>query len=120
LTVLSPSPRCRAKGLFAGLLVVAAVGTFGSFGNANANLLGSVLGAPMPGSQGGDAQAGDGFDRLSPGQQARSMSSLVNAGLVHPQPVNANNEGDKSIVNPRLSTIVWGLAANMSQSTGSN
>ena len=44
---------------------------------ANANLLGSVLGAPMPGSQGGDAQAGDGFDRLSPGQQARSMSSTL-------------------------------------------
>src|SRR5207247_6651747 len=61
-----------------------------------------------------------GFGSLSPGRQARSMASLVYAGLLHPQPLNFKDEGDKSIQNPYLSTITWGPVVNMSQSPGSN
>src|SRR5438552_18669729 len=109
----------------AALLAVLAVGTFGRA--SSADVLGYLAAPPAPGSQGTNTnanaqnpQAADGFTSLSVGQQARSMSSLVNGGLVHPQPVNAKDEGDKSIQNPQLSTIVWGAPANMSQSTGSN
>src|SRR5438128_2526601 len=103
----------------AALLAVLAVGTFGRA--SSADVLGYLAAPPAPGSQGqstdgtganADAQAADGFNSLSVGQQARSMSSLVNGGLVHPQPVNAKDEGDKSIQNPQLSTIVWGAPAN--------
>src|SRR4051794_27331811 len=115
----------------AALLAVLALGTFGSA--TSANVLGYLSAPPPAGSQGQgttsqgakgqapnyeNAQAADGFSNLSPGQQARSMSSLVNSGLVHPQPVGAKDEGDKSIVNPHLSTITWGAPANMSQATG--
>src|SRR5437764_10933833 len=84
----------------AALLAVLAVGTFGRA--SSADVLGYLAAPLAPASQGtgananADAQAADGFNSLSVGQQARSMSSLVNAGLVHPQPVNAKNEGDQS------------------------
>src|SRR3954462_304766 len=102
----------------AALLAVVAAGTFGS--PTSANVLGRLAGAPAAGGPGQDAQARDGVDHLSPGQKARSMSSLVRAGLVHPQPLNIKDQGDGSISNVRLSTINWGTAINMSQSNGSN
>ena len=51
--------------------------------STNANEMG-VTGqtAVLGGARAQDPQAGDGFNTLSPGQQARSMSSLVNAALV--------------------------------------
>src|SRR5438309_345205 len=69
--------------------------------------------AVLGGGQAQDPQVADGFNTLTPGQQARSMSSLVSAGLVHPQALNLKDQGGKSISNLKLplTTIIWGLAA---------
>src|SRR4029079_15488365 len=55
-----------------------------------------------------DAQARDGYDQLPLGQQARSMSSLVSAGLAHPQPITPIGKAiPRHYPHPNV-PIVWG------------
>src|SRR3954462_12322937 len=63
---------------------------------------------------------GDGFDRLPPGLKARSMSSLVGMGLVHPAlPTNLDPvRGLKPYQNRPTASIVWGPALKLSNQLG--
>ncbi|HUS16975.1 MAG TPA: S-layer homology domain-containing protein [Chloroflexia bacterium] len=65
-------------------------------------------------------QGTDGLERLPPGVRARSMSSLVAAGLVSAGPPIV--PGRPAPASPRSggSTLLWGPAANMSQTLGAN
>ncbi len=65
--------------------------------------------------------AADGFDSLPPGSQARSMSSLVKAGLVHPyQKVSNTVERQPPYRDLPLSTINWGSPINISAESSGN
>src|SRR4051794_15316950 len=90
LTRLSMGNRLRVVSLLFALALVAVVAVVGSAVGADAAAPPVKPGA-MQATQTGqpfvDQQAGDGLDRLPLGYRATSMSALVSAGLVHPQPI---------------------------------